>query len=315
MTDLAEKQYELGGVVFGLNTLVHVKDDGFNPGAAAIDNADEKRPAGDGVRFGKDRKGSATWGFELFTNAAPELEDAETQAWEALGDLAAAWDVEEIRTQSGEVAALRFCIGGRTRRVYGRPRRFTTTPNNLSLSGRIDAVADFATVDHRVYDDVEEAHDIQIAPPLDPDAGLVSPFISPIDTRPPSGPSQGEIVVGGTLPTPICVDFAGPVADAKLKLTIDPTLPEVVRRLYGGGWTAALVDPVTFDDPVTLDARPWVVAATKKSGGGVRVSPRVTRISKLWLPPGRHQAVFTGVDPTAVATATIRWRGAHPLPR
>lgn len=315
MTELAEKQYELGDIVFGLGALVHVKSDGFNPGSAGINDADEKRAAGDGVRFGKDRKGSATWGFELFTNADPDDGDAEAQAWDAIGALAAAWDAEEVRSQAGEVSVLRFRIGGQTRRVYGRPRRFTATPNNLSLSGRIDAVADFATVDHRVYDDSEQTHTIQIAPPLDPDAGFTSPFISPIDTRPPSGPSQGEVVIGGTLPTPIAVTFDGPVASAKLQITIDTTLPKAVRDRYSGGWTAALVDPVAFDDPVTLDGKPWVVAATKQSGGGVRVSPRVTRISKMWLPPGRHEAVFTGVDPTAVATATLRWHNAHPLPR
>lgn len=306
---LGEKQYELGGVVFGLGCPIEVKEDGWTPGAADIQNGDTNRAGGDGIRFGKDRTRSATWGFDLFANA----EDEET-AWDSVGELGTTWGADDIRAQSGEVMPLRYRVAGRTRRVYGRPRRWTATPNNLSLAGRIDVVADFSTVDHLVYDDELMSKTVPIAPPRPLNAGIIPPFIPPFGTRQGSSTRTDGIVVGGTVPTPINVEVAGPVAGARVQIGINKTLPDGTKKRIGL-IDVRLVDPVAYDDPVTIDARPWVVAATKKSGGGVRLNPRITRISKMWVPPGQHDVTFTGVDATAKAAVTLTWRNASRTPR
>lgn len=295
MADLLEKQYELNGVTFGLDCPVEVESQGFNPGTAALRTADVDRPAGDGIRFGKDYKGSATWGFSLYTNA-----DDEEGAWSALGELGAAWDDEETRLTSEAVVPLRYRLAGRNRRVYGRPRAWTHTPNNQSIGGRIDIEADFATVDGLIYDDDMKSQLIGIAPPLELDAGFTVPFIPPFISSAGASVRESSIRIGGEVATPITVTFFGPVESATVRI---------------GGWTAALVDPVVIDDPVTIDARPWVRAATKQSGGGVRVSPRVTRISKMWLPPGVHEVVYTGEDPTSTASVLVSWHDAYRMPR
>lgn len=305
---LGEKQYEIGGIVFGLGARVEVKSDGWTPGGPDLNRSDVKRASGDGVRFGRDRHGSATWGFDLFTNADSEDADAEQQAWDALAELHNAWGDDDVRQTSGAVVPLRYRIAGQTRRVYGRPRRWTPSPNNLSLSGRIDVVADFNTVDHLVYEDDVVEEWIDIAPPDDPNAGLIPPFIPPVTTTPRSAPRQGQIVVGGTVPTPIELEFHGPVAEAKVEVPGKPA--SAPGRQPFPGWTAGLKYAVLADDPVTLDAHPWVNAATKKSGGGAEVTPR-TRISRMWLPPGTHDVIFTGVDTTGSASVAVRFRNAH----
>lgn len=292
---LEEKQFEVGGVAFGLDCPVRLKADGWNPGPAATRTQDVELPGSDGVRMGKDLKGGATWAFSLYTNGADEDE-----AWESLSYLADVWDDESIRLESEAVVPLRYRVAGRTRRVYGRPRRWTPTINNTSMGGRIDIEADFGLVSHLIFDDSGKSERISINPPLELDAGLEVPFEPPFDTSAGAAERESTITIGGRVSTPITVTFEGPVLNPSVRV---------------GGWTAQVLDYVFDDDPVTIDGRPWVRSATRRSGGAVRVSPRVTRISKMWLPPGTHEVVFTGDDLSGTAAVVISWHDAYRSPR
>lgn len=292
MAELFEKQFELGGVVFGAGAPVEIIS--WTPGTPAARTQDVDNPVGDGIRMGRDTRGSATWTFSMYTNA-----ESEEEAWETLAALAAAWDADEVRQEAGEVVPLRYCLAGQTRVIYGRPRRWSIVPTNMSLSGRIDIEADFATVDHRIYDDVLHTLPVTLTPPLEVDAGFLVPFTPPFTTSAGSSQRESQVTIGGTVPTPIMVTFSGG--------------SNVAVRI--GGWTAALVDPVLTTDPVTVDGRPWVRAATYMSGASARVSPRVTKISKMWLPPGTHEVVFTGTDPAGSASVLVSWRNANRTPR
>lgn len=101
------------------------------------------------------------------------------------------------------------------------------------------------------------------------------------------------------MPTPIILEFHD--------------VEEPLVRI--GDWAAALIDPVLPGNPVTIDARPWVRAATQANGGGVRVSPRITRISKMWLPPGQHTVTFTGTSRSGAARVLVSWANAYRTPR
>ena len=294
MADLQEKQFELGGLVFGLHAPVTVVD--WSPNPAPIRTSDADNPTGDGARFGRDLRGAATWNFSLSVDGKDEDE-----GWEILNALAEAWDGDEVRNDPDLVVPLRYRVAGQTRVVYGRPRQWTPVVNNLSMVGRIDVEAQFVLADHRVYDDVQRVSRVSVAVPLELDAGLDVPFIAPFTTDAGASVRESSVLIGGEVPTPITITFEGPIADAAVRV---------------GGWTAALVDPVDADNPVVIDARPWVRAATYLSdGGGVKVSPRVTRISKMWLPPGHHEIIFTGDDPTSQAAVLVSWRNAYRTPR
>lgn len=294
MADLQEKQFELGGLVFGLHAGVAVTD--WSPGTATTRTNDQENPTGDGVRFGRDFRGAATWNFSLSVDGTDE-----DDGWAKLAALAEAWDGDWVREEPDRVVPLRYRVAGQTRVVYGRPRAWTPVVNNLSMLGRIDVEAQFVLADHRVYDDVQHVSRVSVAVPLELDAGLDVPFIPPFTTSAGASVRESSLTIGGEVPTPITITFEGPIADAAVRI---------------GGWTAALVDPVDADNPVVIDGRPWVRAATYLSdGGGVKVSPRVTRISKMWLPPGHHEIVFTGDDPTSQAAVLVSWRNAYRTPR
>lgn len=303
--ELGEKQYELGGVVFGLDCPVVVTEDGWQPGSAERIGGKQQMPSGDGVRFGKQRYGSANWPFKLFTDG-----EDEQAGWAALAELESAWGADDVRATTDEVVALRYRVAKQTRRVYGRPGRWTITPNNFSLYGRIDIAADFDTVDQLVYEDAPQSVEVQIAPPLDRNAGLVVPFVVPATTTPRSGPRSGELNVGGTVPTPAIVTFSGPCTGAEVVVSGTTLAGEP-----WDGWTCRLTDAVADEDDVVVDARPWSRSATRKNGGGVRINPRVTQISAMYLPPGHHELVFTGTDPSGTATVTLEWLNAHRSPR
>jgi hypothetical protein len=297
MAELGEKQYDLDGLIFGLDSDgVEVDSEGFQPGAADIVTQDSNLPGADGVRFGKDYKGSSTWGFSCFTNGRDE-----EHGWELYSAFAKAWDARAVRLTSQQAMPLRYRLAGKSRRVYGRPRRLTPVVNNLSLSGRIGLEADFTVAYPYFFDDVEENTTFGIGAPLELDAGIPVPFIPPFVSSAGSAPRSGEVWIKGDVPTPLVIKVIGPVGNPLVRVD---------------GVFAAQVDGfVEAGNPVTFDARPWVRSATTAAGGSVPVSPRVTQLSKMWLPPGRHQIIFTGDDITSTAKVSVSWRNAHSSPR
>lgn len=292
---MRDDQFELGGVLFGKDCPVDITADGWNPAAGELRGSSEPNPIRNGVRFGRRLRGSALWQFKLFTN----LED-EAPAWDALAELKEAWDADDL--DDGDVVPLRYTIAGQTRRVYGQPQRWTPTISNDRIGGNIGAVCDFELIEDTVYEDDEQSVVVPLGLPFDPDAGIITPFTPPVTFDAGSVTRESEVEIGGDKKTPIAITFRGPLTNAMVRI---------------GDWSAGVVDPIWGgpENTVTIDGRPWVVAATRRDGSGVRVDPRNTRISKMWLPPGRHQVVFTGESSTGAATATVTWRNALRTPR
>lgn len=293
MAELQEKQFELDGVVFGLHAPITVSD--WSPGAPALRTNDVDNPTGDGVRMGRTFKGAATWNFSLSVDGKNE-----DDGWAILAQLAAAWDGDWAREEPDRVVALRYRVAGQTRVVYGQPRQWTPVVNNLSMQGRIDVEAQFVLVDHRSYSEIPETSLLTLGVPLELDSGHTLPIIVPWTGSAGDSVRESSVTIGGDTETPVWVTFFGPVDNASIRV---------------GGWTAQMAEPVYDGDPVTIDGRPWVRTATKESGGGARVNPRFTRMSKMWLPKGHHEVIFTGDDITGTATALVSWRDAYRTPR
>jgi hypothetical protein len=296
---LGEKQYELGGVSFGLGLPIAVNGEGWQPGSATSRNQDLSLPSSDGIRFGKDYKAESVWAFSMHSDEMNEVD-----AWASVAELSKAWDAKETRLTSGAVLPLRYRVAGVTRRIYGRPRRWSIVPNNLSMSGRIDIEADFTAAHPLFFDDEEQTRTLNVGSAIEADSGFTVPFTPPWSSSPGNLESQSTITVGGEEDTPLV-----------LKLTANgaPLNNPIVS--VAGIFTVAINDTIEPGNPVTIDARPWARSITTAAGGGVEVSPRVTRLSKAWLPPGSHDVIFSGEDITSTATLLISWRGAYSSPR
>lgn len=289
--DLLDFQWELGGAVFGDGCRVAHEADS-DPGSYSWRTQTTANPTGDGKSFGVDLIEPGMWNFKLYTDV-----DDDKGALEELGRLAKIWRGDDIRRTPGAVMPLRYRLGGRTRRVYGRPRRFSAPLDNRMTSGLIAITSDFEVVSELFFDDIERSLDVGTLPPST--GGFETPFETPLVTEETDVANPYTFTVTGELPTPGVFEFKGPVTDPFL------VIDDSIRIQLRGA--------VASDTTITVDARPWVMSIYRHDGAGVPgMLSRDTRLPRLMLTPGDHVAVFGGTNETGAAQATVRWRGAYP---
>lgn len=293
MADLQDYQWELGGVVFGIDCPVDHESDVAPPGLGWRTD-DSPNPNSDGLNMGADFVDPAVWQFKLFTNG-----DSEAAGLQALMDLRDVWRGDAYRTQPGAVTTLRYRLRGNTRVVFGRPRHFDHPWGQEYLYGRIPITADFQTVSDLFYDDVEQSVWVDFEEPLS--GGFVTPFTAPLTVSSIGTGSTpySTFTVGGRHATPSVVEFHGPL--------LSPGM------LIDGKAYIAFQNDVPADTVVTVDARPWITEVTRDDGGGVAglLSPR-SRMPRMVLEPGVHSATLLGSSPDGTGRARIRWRPAYP---
>lgn len=290
MATLNEGEFELDGFGFGGEGHgVVVPPSGFDPGSASLDTQDGSNPVGDGLLMGRDFVRPPLWGFTLLTNA-----DTASDALDNLEALQAKWRADNVRQSPGAFSTLRYQLGGRTRRVYGRARRFSTAINTTLWSGLTGAVADFQLVDPLFYDDAQRSQTVSIVPASV--GGVLSPLIGPITTL-AGGPRQGVIAdVGGSAPTPIYATIRGPITNPWVS---------------GPGFKLQLNTSLGSGQYVTFDARPWAMTVRRNDGASLAGKlSRTSRLTDAKLRPGSCELLFGGSDPTATATCTVTWRPA-----
>lgn len=285
--------FELDGVLaFGERGEIIVEK--FTPGAAADRSQTFLNPRGDNAWFGRDRKTPGTWTWSLSINRTNEAEALET-----LARIEEAWDNEDIRLTPGAQSILRYRVAGRVRRIYGRARRCEPVIDVRRLVGVIPVEVDFERVDTLHYDDVEQSVTLTTVPVEAgglTEEGLVDPLTS-LDS--PSVTRAGQITVAGPSATWAVVTFEGATGASDLRIVVDEE------------WAVGIDGPVSYDERIVVDARPWIRAATVEGGGSAsgRLAP-ATRMELMRLTPGQHEIRFEGSDPTGTASATVAWRPA-----
>jgi hypothetical protein len=293
VADLEDFQYELDGYKFGLGCDLEMEPP-FRPGTRSWNSQMSSMPRG-GRRFGVDKPQGKTWSFDLFVNRANIDMDNTAAALQTLEDGSRAWRASWLRESPGAVSVLRYRLGGRTRRVYGRPANWAEAPENRLMSGFIPVSATFETVDDLHYDDVQQSAPLSLQAATV--GGFTAPFTTPIVTSTSRSARQGIIVITGDEPTWVTVRFSGPVDDPLLRI---------------GGLAAGLRGTVSYDEVITIDPSPWALSTTRQDGASA--AGRLTRstvLTRMRLEPGAYEAIFTGSDPTGRARATVSWRAAR----
>lgn len=282
--------YRFGGHVQG-ETVVMIEDVEF--GTPDVVSTERQLPRSDGIRFGRDYRGGRTITFTMQV-----LGDNGVQGFRTLDELHAAWLGDSIRQLPGSVQTLRIRTGGRTRRVYGRSRRFSPVSKRIASTGWAPVVADFKTVDHLFYDDVERTNTVSIIPT--PGGGLLAPLSEPLSTLAVSY-APGEILVGGTVPTwPVFV-IRGPIAL--------PTVDVVGQVRY----RVTLGTTLAYDEFVVIDPRPWTRGVRKNGRINIAgaLTPASPRLSGVQLYPGLHEIILSGLDETGTSSLTVAWRDTY----
>jgi hypothetical protein len=286
---LEEFQFDLDGYVFGKGMPVFVDAEGFDPGDPEKITQDGVNPITGARTFGRDMHTSTTWTWACYLST----EDVEG-ALAAAAAMGAKWR-DEKWLEPTEIAMLRYRIGGRTRCVFGKPRRFSFKPGNAILQGNLPPLATFDTSDTKTYDEDEQFVDLGMQRSLP--GGFAVPFEAPLAIElPPDVTPQGSIEVSGDAKAPLIVEFHGPWTNGSIEVGDD----------FKAGFTGSLL----AGQSITIDGSPWATSVTRTGGASVALS-RETRINRALVGPGQYAAIMRGSDETGTARGRVRWRNAH----
>lgn len=285
MVNLADKQFDLGGFVFGAGTTWGTRAPSIE--AATVRTHDVPVPAMDGVRQGREYRGSRRWTFDfrIVTGAA--------DPFAVVGPLETAWLANDARFDAGEPVVLRYARAGETRRVYGRPRKFAAVLEHTDPAGFTEATGEFVTMDHLFYADEPVGVDVGLF--ARSTTGVTGPVTGPGTETGVAATQNGTVTVGGDVPTRLIhVRFEGPCTDPGLK---------VVGR--GEFFAHITLGP---SDVFDVAVHPSLRAATL-NGAGDFTGTLSGNFDELSLAPGVNSLRFVADNLTTLARMVVT---AHP---
>lgn len=285
---MLEGEFILDGYAFG--TPAHdviILSGGLDTGSVEVRSQDAQ--VRDNTLFGRDYLTGPTWGFSLGINT----EDVDT----ALMDLARVWRNPAIRLTPGQLSVLRFRRNGRDYRVYGRPRRFGVSPQDVASDDWQVVEVDFRMADAFMYADAEESVTIALGENTIDD-GVILPETMPWLFGYESATGSVVANVQTLDPTPFTV-------------TINPVdAPVSQMSVEGPGWAIDIDTTVNPGSLLVIDTRANTAMIDGASVAGA-LSRRSSLAARLWNGPSTIS--FTGTSTTGSATATVSWRGSYPI--
>lgn len=285
---LAEGEFSLDGYKFGgANDAVVVVPGGFDPGTTSWRTQDAESPIGDATRFGRDLLTPGLWSFTFITN-----KDTSTEGQDAIEEIEGRWIGDQFRNIPGAVQTLRYNIGKRTRRIYGRSRRFSQAVVPLGFQGAVPALGDFQKADPFHYDDTEYITSISIL--AGSARGITSPLIGSLSTI--AGGERIDTIqeVGGTAPAPFVAVIHGPIVNPYIE---------------GPGFRLELKTTLAYDQQAIIDTRPFAQTVLRNDGASLAGAlSRTSRLSTARLRPGSASIKFGGTDATGTARCDFSWR-------
>ncbi len=262
-----------------------------------IEAGDAPLPLEDGVRHGLDTEGAGSIQFQINVDTADlPVEQRYAANMEALGKLREVWRADAVRNRPGAIATLETVSAGRTRVVYGRPRRYAPGASRLTRKGHTPVLAEFVISDGRFYGLPAPTRTITSA--VAPTGGIKTPLITPLTTVQFASSMSDLVVTGHALTWPI-ITIRGPISQPRV--TIAGQFEFGLDMRLGDG------------EAVTIDPRPWARTMTMTGGGSVSgfVSRRSPRLSDMLLNPGAYDVTLGGVDATGLARVEIAHSPAY----
>lgn len=277
--------WKIDDFAFGLGTDIKVATVDF--GESDMTLGDTLRAREDGLAFGQDYLGGRLMTFEMFTNLPKQ---------EALGlvaPLRSAWRNRAVRRSPGAVSVLRYTRAGRTRKVFGRGRKFAADVNE-SPRGYIPITATFQCIDDYSYDDEVKSSRVDLKPSAD--SGMVDPLIAPITTTVLTEAEQGIINNESDDDSWLQIMVHGPISAPIIEL--------------GGYWMIRMPDLVlAYDDYIVIDSQPWSRSVRTRFGvnGSGMFTADSPRLTQIMAPPGISEITLRGLDPSGTSYMVVNW--------
>ena len=283
MATLKDGDVELDGYIMGDSHPLSIMD--FDPDPPSYDVQDFENPVGTGLMMGRDFGRGPSWKFLL---GATSTDYAAAQA--DVRAAAAYW--RKIHTTPLAESTLRLRMGGVNRVVFGRPRKFKTSPifTDHSRLGYTPIETAFQCSTPFLYDDQE----LTISATLlaSSRGGLTAPLRGTLKSV-KAGQRDAPITeVGGDAPAPFMATIKGPIANPVLR---------------GEGWVIEVNTSLAFDQSLTIDTRKMTAMRSDGASLAGKLSMN-TRLALCQLKPGPTNIQFGGTDPSGRATCTVTWR-------
>ena len=278
------------GYRFGLGLPIAVLADGFHPGESSWATQDATNSRRGNTVFGRDTRGGSPWTFDWFTNGEdPETSLAEIEA------LGLSWGIPSVYEQALAMQRLRYRVAGRDRCIFGRPRRFSATPNNEITYGVTRGSMEFVPVDGNTYSDLE--HSVSVGFTSDADGGgWVFPVVFPLETVASTGFGKGSVYNAGNVRTFPTIRFKGPLTNPSISCS---------------AWTLKLNGSIPENEWVEIDTAPWSMTILNQDGAS-RMSMLDSRIwlEDCYVMPAATDFRLGGISANSSASCEIRWRDA-----
>lgn len=290
MPALAEGQFSLDGYVFGTPADdVVILEKGLDHAELSYRTQDTPHPLADETLFGRDIITPPTWTFTLGARNDVNLDTT-------LETLTTLWRADAIRSTPGARMALTYCLNGRERVVYGRPRNFAvdqgvTADNNFKV-----VTAQFTLAEIVSYGATERTASLSQVTTT-PGTGLVLPKALPWDLTSTYATRAGLITMGSAVPAPFEVDIYGPTIGTATDI-----------RVWSADWLLHFGVTISPGDTFTYRT---VNGTATLNGNSVAPNLRGSSTARARISPGSAEVVLTSSDTSNTVTGTVRWRDVY----
>lgn len=285
-------QFDLDGFVFGsTRDEVVILGSGFETGEMDVRDQDTPHPAGDGVWFGRDFLSPPTWQFTLGVR-----DHSGVDVMPVLWRLAEAWRGDKVRKTPGAVSTLKYCLNGRERVVFGRPRRFAVEGDDAWQRDWKIVTCEFVLSDPRSFSGDERSLRLELGTVQSTD-GLTFPADFDWVFAATTVERAGSVVVDSSVGSPFRVHIAGPAAGTARDF-----------RVWSDGWRFEFPTTLGPFGNITVDT----LTGTAIRNGQVFGAASARTDWRAELAPGPQDVRFTADDPSGSVTATIYWRDSAP---
>ncbi|MFF1444110.1 phage distal tail protein [Streptomyces sp. NPDC058295] len=293
--ELADWQYDLGGVVIGTGTNVNVIET-TGLGRPPVRDNDADQPSMDGMFAGPDY-----WaGRQVQIDAAINTPGQPDACHDVIAALQAAADTAAVRLVGGQGMTFRLKRPGRpVKRLTGRMRKLDPEFSR-AIHGYVPLDIELLAHDPTFYADTETTTELPLG--WLTGGGFAAPIVAPI------------FVQDGT----VAADRPGWVtnlgdAEAWPVIRITGPCANVTITNVASGRTLALPTlELDADQWVEIDTRPGYRTVTWDNGGNAStyLSPG-SRLDLFSLPPGQSEMRWTAFDATNTARLRLTWRDAY----
>ncbi|WP_399553813.1 phage tail family protein (plasmid) [Streptomyces anulatus] len=293
--ELADWQYDLGGVLMGAGTFIQVLET-TGLGRPSVRDNDVDQPSMDGVFAGPDYYGAR----QVQIDAAIRIPGDPAACHDVVAALQADADDPAVRLAGGVTMPLRILRPGRAvKRLDGRLRRVDPEYKQV-IHGYVPLDLEFVATDPGFYADEETTTEIPLG--WLTGGGFQAPVVAPIFVQ--SGTTAadrpGWAINAGTGNAWPVIRITGPVANVSvIHSTSGRRLDLPTLNLTASQW-------------VEIDTRPGYRTVTRENGGNAStlLTP-ASRIDLFSLPPGQSEFRWTGFDATNTSRLRLTWRDAY----